>query len=392
MKLIKMMKVFWTILAVLLISGMGASLAHAKTPAEVLEPYRAYRTALDAGDADKATKYARTAYEAAREHLDKADPLIGTLAHNLADQLAEQPKEQIKLYRTAIDLGLVESEDDIYIMAQRWVAVSQVHALRKDYSKKTLKAAHSDVRKGWSFIQEHGLEDTTFGGEMMVMMGWTEASSNRVDKALNWYDRADAVFEGPNHTYFSLLEYTNKLLRGNTLITNDRDIEGAIALQGVMQNLEGELPADHPYVKDALHGWLWARSKIEMSDGMEAAEQAGVCKCWPYDEMSENAPMPILRFPPEMPRRAKRSGRVLFQFDVSREGSPENIRVLGYTEEGFVNPSLKALKQWKYEVAESIKDEDLKNLTTTITFRLATQRGAIIPEKSLKLLENPPAG
>lgn len=361
-------------------------LADAKTPSEVLVPYKQYVAALEAGNADTAGEYAEVAYNEALRLMGDDDPLVGTLAHNLADLSYDDPERQIELYKQAIELTPVKTEDDVIIVAQRWVALGQIHALRTPDSRADFKSSVRDINDGWDFIEEQSLTGTTFGGEMMVLKGWAAASNNKVDEALEWYEKADAVFSSPEHRYFSLLEYTNKVLRGKTLIVYDRDIEGAIVLQDVMQNSEGTLPVEHPYIKDAFQSWLWARSKIEQAGDTEKAESAGVCKCWPYDEISEKSPVPIVRMPPVMPRNARTSGRVMFRFDVTREGLPENIEVLGHTKKYFVKPAIRSVKQWRYDVNDDHSDDDLQNIVTTITFRLSDESGRILPEGDMVML------
>lgn len=361
-------------------------LADAKTPSEVLVPYKQYVAALEAGNTDKAGEFAELAYDEALRLMGDDDPLVGTLAHNLADLSYDDPERQIKLYKQAITLTPVKTEEDVIIVAQRWVALGQIHALRTANSRADFKSSVRDINDGWDFIEEKALTGTTFGGEMMVLKGWAAASNNKVDEALEWYEKADTVFSGPEHQYFSILEYTNKVLRGKTLIVYDRDIEGAIVLQDVMQNSEGQLPAEHPYIKDAFHNWLWARSKIEQAGDTEEAESAGVCKCWPYDEFSAKSPVPIVRMAPDMPRTARRSGRVMFRFDVTREGVPENIEVLGRTTQSFVKPATRSVKRWRYDVNEDHSDEDLQNIVTTIRFHLVNEFGRILPEDDMVML------
>lgn len=374
-----------TIIAVAILLA-SPQFADAKTPSEVLVPYKQYVAALKAGNTDTAGKLAELAYDEAMRLMGEDDPLVGTLAHNLADLLYDNPERQIKLYKQAITLTPLKTEDDVIIVAQRWVALGQAHALQPASPQANFKASVRDINDGWDFIEAHSLADTTFGGEMMVLKGWVAASDNEVDEALDWYERADIVFSSPEHQYFSLLEYTNKVLRGKTLIVYDRNIEGAIVLQDVMQNAEGQLPADHPYIKDAFKTWLWARSKIEQAGDTEKAESSGVCKCWPYDEISEKSPVPIVRMPPIMPSSARKSGRVMFRFDVARDGTPENIEVLGRTGKSFVRPATRAVKRWKYDVNEDHSDEDLQNIVTTITFRLVNERGRYLPEDDMTML------
>ncbi len=368
---------------------MSAGSTFAQTPDAVLTPYKAYRAALDQQDRSAALKHAEAAYDAAMARQEEVASLIAPLAQNYAD-LAEDTEERIELYKVSIGASPTGTQEERARVAERWVLLVQTQMLRDHNNRKSFKSARRDIDAAWSFIQENSLADTTFGAEVMVAKGWAAAGQGKEDTALEWYDRADAVFSSPNHSYFSVLEYTNKLLRGKTLLAYDRDIEAALSLQDVMQNNEGKLPAEHPYIQDAFQSWIWARSKIESSGEVSSAEEAGVCKCWPYDEMSADAPVPLVRVPPQMPRYAKRSGRVMIKFDVSVDGRPENVTVLGYTDKTFVKPSLKSLEKWRYEISDELPEADRKGIATTISFRLANERGALIPDDTMKMVETAP--
>ncbi|MGB3457114.1 MAG: hypothetical protein WBG08_09960 [Litorimonas sp.] len=242
------------LVATALAAGM-VSPASAKTPPEVLTPYKAYRAALQNDDYATAIIHAEAAYTAALEHKSDAAALIAPLAQNFAD-LLDDPKRRVELYRAAIEATPTDTPENIEMGAERWVLLAQAQMLRDQSKRRTFNQARKDIDAGWKFIQWAGLEDTTFGGEIMVAKGWAAAGNGKEDKALEWYDRADTVFSGPNHTYFSVLEYSNKLLRGKTLLAYDRDIEAALSLQEVMQNSEGQLPAEHPYIQDAFQSWV----------------------------------------------------------------------------------------------------------------------------------------
>ena len=336
-----------------------------------------------------ARKHAKAAYEAGEDAEQLSAATRAALAQNYADTVKEDHKLRVKLLREAIDLSPTESDDDRVAAMQRHVLLGETHATKPIFWKKAeLAKAKRDVRRGWETAQEWDMVETTFGAEMMVLNGWIAAVEGREEQALEWYDRADALFASPAHRYPSLLQFSNPLLRGDTLMKAGRDIDAALSYQEIMQNLEGELPAEHPYIGTAFSSWMRARAKLEEEGLVAEAEAAGVCKCWPYDEMTANAPAPMVRIPPMMPSNARRSGRVLLKFDVARDGKPENVRAIGYTSKTYVKPAVKSVEKWKYEINPEIADEDLRGITTTVTFILSDPRGNVIPEKEMVMLES----
>ena len=98
-------------------------------------------------------------------------------------------------------------------------------------------------------------------------------------------------------------------------------------------------------------------------------------------QVSDRDAQPLVRIPPIMPPRAEKSGHCKVSFDVSPEGAPFNVDATYCTQSLFSRPSIKSVQKWKYNpkivdgraVARS-------GVQSKITFRLADERGNIIPE------------
>lgn len=98
-------------------------------------------------------------------------------------------------------------------------------------------------------------------------------------------------------------------------------------------------------------------------------------------QVSDRDAQPLVRIPPIMPPRAEKSGHCKVSFDVSPEGQPFNVDATYCTQSLFSRPSIKSVQKWKYNpkiidgraVARS-------GVITKITFKLADERGNIIPE------------
>jgi tetratricopeptide (TPR) repeat protein len=366
----------------LLSIGLALTLAggaQAKTPPEVLKPYKEYRAALKVGDKVKAL-------EASKKAWNKAEALIGdsqitaNLAHNYADlQRYEDFDEAIKGYKRAVELTDEDTADDKALKIERLIKLSEMYVSTPKYSR-----AGKYVKQAKDLIEQTDLKQSTFDGEIKTLSGWLKASKGNELGAISDFDEAIEIFRNPSVSYNSVFPFLVRIYKGDTLKNKEDPINAALEYQVVMQNLEGILDIDHPFVKQSFNKWLFMRSLINDSDKNEEALAAGVCKCWPYDEMRAESAIPALRVPPVMPRAAKRSGHVNFKFDVSDEGKPINIEIVSSTEKVFVKPAEKSLKAWEYDpISDDDMPESRKGIVTKITFMLYNERGKLIPEKPL---------
>jgi|GEM_PF-4878386 len=361
--------------------------AAAQTPPEVMKPYKAYLVAFEGGDMATATKLAAKAYKEGLKRIPDA-PVMAALAENYADLLQlDDPEGAFDVYELALDVMPDDGTENVEHRADLMLKAAKTFMYVPIYSKSRLARADRFIEKTQDYINANGLTDTTLGAEVLVMSAWADMRRGKRKPALEKVERAEAIFEGPNHAYFSPLEYQGKLIAGAILNREDKPIEAALVLQEVMQNLEGELDVKHPFIKDAFSKWLWSRNLIADADLTEDALQAGVCKCWPYDEISASSPIAKRRVPPSMPRNAKRSGRVMLKFDVGTDGKPTNVEAVAATEEFFIRPAVKSVYDWEYDVSDLENAEGMKGVVSSIVFRLATTSGKLIEEPELKPVE-----
>lgn len=97
--------------------------------------------------------------------------------------------------------------------------------------------------------------------------------------------------------------------------------------------------------------------------------------------VSDRDAQPLVRIPPIMPPRAEKSGHCKVRFDVSPEGAPFNVVATFCTQRLFERPSTKSVQKWKYnpKIVDG-RATARKGVESKITFRLADERGKIIPE------------
>jgi len=90
---------------------------------------------------------------------------------------------------------------------------------------------------------------------------------------------------------------------------------------------------------------------------------------------------PILRFEPNMPPRAEKSGHCIVRLSVNAYGQPFNIVTKECSQSIFKRPTIKAVAKWKY--SPKIRDGqavDMHGVETLITFALTDEHGQLIPE------------
>jgi len=384
-----MKKLFLSIALALALSGV----AQAKTPPEVLKPYKEYRAALEAGDKNKAIKAAKKAWETAEKMLGD-HKTTGDLANNFADLTPEAKnysykdyQSRMKAHKRSIKLSSFYGERAGDIELERHIKRIETGLtliqIKNGKSKAGGKTTYfSDMEKALDRLSRRG---STFEGDMEVLRVRYHELAQNPKKGVEAAKRAEQIYANRTDNFSTHYPIMLKLFKGNVLKDSKKPIQAALEYQDVMQNLEGKLPADHVFVNKAFTEWLITRSGLEEEGRLEEAEQAGLCKCWPFEEYKDDV-VPLERVPPIMPSRARRSGHVNVVFDVDENGKPFNIRVLSATEDIFIKPAVKSVEKWMYSPIgrgeEDVVAKTRKDVSNKITFRLTDQLGRVIPEPS----------
>ena len=366
------------------------TMAHAKTPPEVLKPYKEYRAALKAGDKDKAFKSSKKAWETAEELLGD-HKTTGDLASNFALLTPQVKNYSIKDYRLrmkaherSIELAKFYGEDAEGIELERHIkrietglTLTRIRDGRKKEGGKT--TYFKDMEKA---LDQYNRRGSVFEGDMEVLRVRYHQLAKSPEKGIEAAKRAESIYANPTDTVTTHYPILLKLFKGNVLKDAGNPIAAALEYQDVMQNLEGKLSADHEFVNTAFTEWVKTRSELEEEGRLEEAENKGLCQCWPFEEYKDDV-VPLKRVPPDMPSSARRSGHVNVVFDVDETGKPFNVRVLSSSEKLFEGPATRSVKKWVY--APVGKGEDAKgrkDVASKITFKLTSPTGKIIPERS----------
>lgn len=363
----------------------------AKTPPEVLKPYKEYRAALEKGDKVRASKKAYEAWQVAEDSLGDSKT-TGDLAYNFADIVLDYKSNTLKLhkqrvtaFKRSIELASLYEEgaqgteiDRRLKLAAHGIALSNVKK-----GKLVPEQNLSYFRGVEKAIEKYGKAGTTYEADYESLLARYYELRGKYDMALVHADKAIDIFDKRTDNLTSAYFYFVKLFKASILSGKGDKIPAALQYQDIMQNLEGDLNSDHPFIEKAFKGWMLTRSELEDAGRLEEAEAAGLCECWPYEDY-KNKPVPLMRIPPIMPRSAKRSGHVDVVFDVDEKGKPFNIKSIYATEPVFVKAALTSVAKWRYSpLADEVDPASRKGIASKISFRLVNHRGKIIPAKKL---------
>jgi TonB family protein len=375
----------------------SAGIGLAKTPPEVLKPYKAYRAALETKDSKAAKKHALEAWEMAEKMLGD-HKITGDLAMNYAsispDGSEKNPyrnyEKRARAYQRAIKLSKFYGENFGETEVQRRIDLVDLELTVTRHKLSSLRGNVSatrgqigkitEIQKLEKAIERHDLIGSTFDADLQVLFARYYEVNSRPEKALIHSDKALEIYKNRTDDYFSKYEYFIRIFKGNSHYNLDEKIKAALEYQVLMQNLEGQVPADHPVVNLAFKNWMKTRSELEDAGRLEEAETAGLCECWPFENYKDKA-VPLKRVPPRMPSSARRSGHVYVTFDVDPDGTPENIEIVSSSSKKFEQPALKSVEKWQYSKLEPDADpENRKGISTKIVYRLRDRSGNIIPE------------
>lgn len=348
--------------------------AFAKTPAEIMTHYKAYRTALESKNYDKAEKAAKLAWETAEELLGD-HKTTGDLAQNFAD-IARVNNGKFK----DIDRAYIRSIDVIKSQNPE-LALQRESSLGAFYIKtgkpRKLKKRFEEAVV---FAENNGLENSTFLGELYTVRSQVEISKSNHEDTEKYAEKALEIFEKSEDGFETYHPYMARLYSGYGKEGQKDFVPAIMEYQDVMQNLEGDLPKDHPFMMRALGRWMLMRNRVVREGLKDEAEAAGMCECWPYDKPRNEAVKPVKRVPGMMPRQATQSGFVIVEFDLADDGSVVEPRVLeAWPEDMFDKSTLSAVAKWKYtpRTADEV-DSDRTDIITTVRYMLKDHNGNVI--------------
>lgn len=353
-------------------------LAYAQTDPDVLKAYKEYSGLLKGEDKAATAKAALKAWELAEEKMGDSKT-TGNLAINYGDAaslLRKGHKKAGQAYERAIELSHLQPDDEQAIhVVELYYKLANFQIRRGDRTK-----ARKTAKIGAEYALENGLETSTFLGELYTIIASTYVSGAKNREIAEFSEKALDVFENSDDGIVSAQPLLARLYSGYAKEGEKEILGAALEYQDVMENVEGILPRDHPFMMKALGRWSSMRERLSRDGRLDEAEEKGLCQCWPYDKPRNEAIKPVKRVPPIMPARAFQSGFSIVEFDLKDDGSTDNIRVLeSWPPDIFEKSSEKSIKKWQYTARqEGETDEDRKDIITTVRYVLTDRNGDII--------------
>lgn len=370
-----MKKLFLSIGLAVALSGI----AQAKTPPEVLKPYKEYRAALKNGDTSEALKHAYLAWQKSEELLGDVK-ITSDLAQNYG--LIKNTNKDKKI-RKQQEVALKRSWE---LSSEYGAEASNMHLERGVYlmnfyqiNNNSLKSFNT-AKKLSKYAEENSLITSTFYGETLTQQAGFYASKANHEKAEAIAKKALEAFSQSTDDIVTPIPMLANLYQGYGLEGQNKSMEAALSYQKVMETLDGIGPDEHPLAAKALGRWSHMRAVLGKEGKLEEAENQGLCKCWPYDKPRNESLKPVKRVPPKMPRKAYVSGFSIVQFDVDDSGATTNPEILvSWPKDLYEKSSLQSLAKWEYtpRTAEET-DADRQGLVSTIRYILTDRSGDII--------------
>ena len=361
----------------LVVGGM----AHAKTPKEVLEPYKSYRAALEANKNDDAADFAFKAWQRA-EDLMGDTKTTGDLAFNFAElrprfiDEKQAWKHVMKAYKRSIDLSSLYATEDEANKVEidrrtkylSWLIPSLPRkapgARDKKYSAKRLNER----------IVELGMSGSTFEAESVSF----KAQAAMLDKDWPVVQResiaAMELFEKRTDGFASIYEFAVPIFLARAYAEQNLPIDAALTYQNLMTKLEKRGWHDNAISSDAYGEWINLRDKVAAMETEDPRAIQVVNFTVPDGRAKELSP--LVRKPPVLPRsflRRNRSGFVKVKFNVDINGHVIDPVILSSTKESLHKPTLESLKGWRY--TPNLPEARSRDIETKVRFDLQDASG-----------------
>lgn len=366
----------------LLSIGLALTLAggaQAKTPVEVLKPYKEYRAALEAKDNSGALKHGYEAWQKAEQLLGGAK-ITGDLAQNYglinnSSSDKKTRKQQEVALKRAWELSSEYDVDASAMYLERGVNLMNFYQIHRNSLK-----SYSVAKKISKYAEKNGLTTSTFYAESLTQQAGYYASKAKHERAEAIANKALKAFSNTTDDIVTPIPIIANLYQGYGLEGQNKSTEAALSYQKVMETLDGIKPDDNPLAAKALGRWAHMRAVLEREGKLEEAENKGLCKCWPYDKPRNESLKPIKREPAKMPAKAYVSGFSIVQFDLDDAGKPKNIEALvSWPKDLYEKPSLRAVQNWEYSPRTvSEVDSDREDILVTLRYMLTDRSGDII--------------
>jgi len=361
----------------------------AQTPAEILEPYKKYSSALQKGDYQNANKAAYSAWKTAEKILGE-NKTTGDLALNYA--LLSPTAVDIKEYNSrsmaflrAIELGKYHQEDTATTILDRHLEyLTYVNSTSIIMRGKTTRANENiDFSEMENALDQLQLRGTWHEAVMEGIRTAYYKNQKDYESAIQHGEKARVLFMDLEENFKSKQRYQLLLDLGEALHKTKNYLDAGLTLQGNFQNhILDQVPDEISRQSENLWRQSWA--EIYKSGRLDDAYSAGLCRCISLESLISR-PEPILRIPPIYPAKAERSGEAIILFDVKDDGSTANIKISSYTEKVFGEAAMKAVSLFTYTPAIGDSNHSKRqSIPIRLIFTLRDGKNEVIPAKPLK--------
>jgi len=323
---------------------------------EILESYRRYQRALDAGEKSKARAEAERVVQLAIQNLGPDHKTTAAMWINLAElQLAgdENPKtwpqyrktneQALHSFEQAIKSLKSQSEPDTALLYQAYWGLGRAAQRVPGQGREAGKSfdAMLELARGGGTPAEPSVASV-----LMARGSVAHKQGDLTDARRNW-KRALALYSESDGARSVLAGYTIFLL-GN-LDHSGRNYRGAeqkyVEALGIFE--EEKLSPGHPYVLAAHERLVVLYNKL----GNEQAMEKHLLQTR-ADDLADGDQIPLLRSSPQYPRKAlsrATGGWVSLAFTIDENGRVQDAVVMESEPAGvFDESALAALAQWRY--------------------------------------------
>ncbi len=347
--------------------GLTAAIpAAAKTPPEVLKPYKAYRVALKADQKKEAADYAYEAWMAAEKVMGDSKT-TGDLAANFAELSPAYINEKrawrkvMKAHKRSIELAALHSDNaadleiERRIKYQAWVIPTVSRSVASARDKKY------DAKRLQERIVELGFKGSVYEAEAMAFRAQTAMIGKDWKEVVTTSEAAIDLFDKRTDRVVSVYEYAVPLYLARAHSAKNQPIDAALTYQNLMDKLEVHNAHDNAISSGAYGEWIRLRDIVAEMKSDDPRAQKVVSYTVPDGRAAELSP--LIRKPPVFPSsflRGNKSGWVKLKFSVDENGFVTNPTVVDSSAKSLQKASLECVKEWRYSPnADPEKRENL---------------------------------
>lgn len=373
-----------TLLAIGLALSLGASV-QAKMPEGVAEPYQAYRTALSNNQFNVAVENAYEAWQNSEVLLGDSR-ITGDLASNFADMAPREMagksarKQVANAYQRSISLAYLTDTIGQEIEVQR----------RVDYLSWAFRRKSRDWPEnayGLDALKEklvaYNLLAMTYEADYLALSAQRNFRRRKWTKTIDMAERSLALYDSAQDGLPSNMRYAAPVFLAQALNERGRSVDAALVYQGLMEELAKRQGDKGRISKVIAAQWIDIRDAA-LSSSQDNPEIDRV-RNYSIPRQQNETISPIMTRRPDFPvgfRKSSKSGKVVFKFDVDKNGYVVDPVVVESSWKILHPPAKEALFNTRFP--PNLAREDRLGRTYSITFILHTQTGRNLPFADMK--------